>query len=53
MAANNEIGNIYPILEIGKYNIPFLCDASQTVGKIPTNFVASNITYLAISAHKL
>jgi cysteine desulfurase len=57
MAANNEIGNIYPILEIGKiaqtYNIPFLCDASQAVGKIPINFAASNITYLAISAHKL
>lgn len=57
MAANNEIGNIYPILEIGKiaqsYHIPFLCDASQSVGKIPINFAASNITYLAISAHKL
>jgi cysteine desulfurase len=57
MAANNEIGNISPILEIGKiaqnYHIPFLCDASQSVGKIPINFAASNITYLAISAHKL
>nr|WP_329608360.1 aminotransferase class V-fold PLP-dependent enzyme [Nostoc sp. CMAA1605] len=42
MAANNEIGNIYPIQEVGKiaqnYNIPFLCDASQAVGKIPINF---------------
>ncbi|GAB4182165.1 MAG: cysteine desulfurase NifS [Coleofasciculaceae cyanobacterium] len=57
MAANNEIGNIYPIQEISKiaqnYNIPFLCDASQAVGKIPINFEECGITYLAISAHKL
>jgi cysteine desulfurase len=57
MAANNEIGNIYPIQAIGqiaqKYNIPFLCDASQAVGKIPLDFNAWDITYLAISAHKL
>jgi cysteine desulfurase len=57
MAANNEIGNIYPIEEIGqiaqKYNIPFLCDASQAAGKIPINFKDWGITYLAISAHKL
>ncbi|MEG3839642.1 cysteine desulfurase family protein [Microcoleus sp. herbarium14] len=57
MAANNEIGNIYPIAEVGKiaqkYDIPFLCDASQAVGKIPINFEEWGITYLAISAHKL
>lgn len=57
MAANNEIGNIYPIQEVGaiaqKYEIPFLCDASQAVGKIPINFEDWGITYLAISAHKL
>ncbi|MGB7441655.1 MAG: aminotransferase class V-fold PLP-dependent enzyme, partial [Coleofasciculaceae cyanobacterium] len=57
MAANNEIGNIYPIAKIGQiaqnYNIPFLCDASQAVGKIPLNFQDWGITYLAISAHKL
>ncbi|MEM1392935.1 MAG: cysteine desulfurase family protein [Cyanobacteria bacterium P01_H01_bin.150] len=57
MAANNEIGNIYPIEEVGKiaqkYQIPFLCDASQAVGKIPINFEEWGITYLAISAHKL
>ncbi|MBE9170707.1 cysteine desulfurase [Pleurocapsales cyanobacterium LEGE 06147] len=56
MAANNEIGNIYPVREIGeiaqKYNIPFLCDASQAVGKIPLNFEQWGITYLAISGHK-
>ena len=57
MAANNEIGNIYPIQAVGqiarRYRIPFLCDGSQSVGKIPLNFEEWGITYLAISAHKL
>lgn len=57
MVANNEIGNIYPIQAITKiaqhYNIPFLCDASQSVGKIPIQFKEWGVTYLAISAHKL
>jgi cysteine desulfurase len=57
MAANNEIGNIYPIQSIGqiaqRHKIPFLCDASQAVGKIPLDFEEWGITYLAISAHKL
>ncbi|KAF3886510.1 MULTISPECIES: cysteine desulfurase family protein [Nostocales] len=57
MAANNEIGNVYPIQAVGqiaqKYGIPFLCDASQAVGKIPINFEEWGITYLAISTHKL
>ncbi len=57
MAANNEIGNIYPIQAIGRiaqrHNIPFLCDASQAVGKIPIQFEEWGITYLAISGHKL
>ena len=56
MAANNEIGNIYPIAKIAStaqtYNIPFLCDASQAVGKIPINFTEWGITYLAVSGHK-
>jgi cysteine desulfurase len=57
MAANNEIGNIYPVQAIGRiaqhYGIPFLCDGSQAVGKIPIQFAEWGITYLAISAHKL
>ncbi|MBE9205887.1 cysteine desulfurase [Nostoc sp. LEGE 06077] len=56
MAANNEVGTIYPIQKIGaiasSHNIPFLCDASQAVGKIPLNFQDWGITYLAISGHK-
>jgi cysteine desulfurase len=57
MAANNEIGNIYPIQTIGqiakRYAVPFLCDGSQAVGKIPIHFETWGITYLAISSHKL
>lgn len=56
MAANNEVGTIYPIEIIGaiakRYDIPFLCDASQAVGKIPINFQDWGITMLAISGHK-
>jgi len=57
MAANNEIGNIYPIEKISRianqYGIPFLCDASQAVGKMPIDFKQWGITYLTISGHKL
>lgn len=57
MAANNEIGTIYPIQAVGaiaqQFNIPFLCDGSQAVGKIPIDFTEWGITYLTISGHKL
>lgn len=57
MAANNEIGTIYPVPEVGaiaqQYDIPFLCDATQAVGKIPINFRDWGITYLALSGHKM
>lgn len=57
MAANNEIGNIYPVQKIAKiaagYGTAFLCDATQAVGKIPIEFDEWNITYLAFSAHKI
>jgi cysteine desulfurase len=57
MAANNEIGTIYPIHAIGqvaqRHSVPFLCDGSQAVGKIPIQFSEWGITYLAVSAHKL
>lgn len=56
MAANNEIGNIYPIEAIAeiaqRYQVPFLCDGCQAVGKIPIQFNQWGITYLAMSAHK-
>ena len=57
MAANNEVGTIYPIEKIANiaqnYGIPFLCDATQSVGKIPIRFHDWGITMLALSAHKL
>jgi cysteine desulfurase len=57
MHANNEIGTIQPIEEIGRIakekNIPFHTDAVQTVGKIPVNVDALGVSLLSMSAHKL
>jgi cysteine desulfurase len=57
MAANNEVGTLYPIEKIAaiaqSHQVPFLCDASQAVGKIPLQFNEWGITMLALSAHKL
>ncbi len=57
MHANNEIGTIQPIEEIGKIakekNIPFHTDAVQTSGKIPVNVDALGVSLLSISAHKI
>ncbi len=56
MHANNEIGTIEPIGEIGKIarerEIPFHTDAVQTVGKIPTKVNDLNVDMLSLSAHK-
>lgn len=57
MAANNEVGTLYPIEKIAAiaqtYQVPFLCDASQAVGKVPIQFNEWGLTMLALSAHKL
>lgn len=57
MMANNEIGNIYPIKEIGQiakeHNILFHCDAVQAVGKIKIDVKDMNIDTLSISGHKI
>ena len=57
MAANNEVGTIYPIEKIAaiaqSHQTPFLCDASQAVGKVPIYFNDYGLTMLALSAHKL
>lgn len=57
MHANNEIGTIQPIREIGeiarKNKIIFHTDAVQSVGKIPINVGEINVDLLSISAHKL
>jgi cysteine desulfurase len=57
MHANNEIGTIQPIAEIGalarEKGIYFHTDAVQSVGKIPVNVGDMNVDMLSISAHKL
>ena len=57
MTANNEIGILQPIREIGKLcrerGVLFHTDAVQAVGKIPVNVDADNIDMLSISAHKM
>jgi cysteine desulfurase len=56
MAANNEVGTVYPLEQIGtiahRYQVPFLCDASQAVGKIPLHFQDWQISLLTLSGHK-
>lgn len=57
MHANNEIGTIQPVGEIGKIarekNIPFHSDAVQTAGKIPLDVDSTGIDLLTFSAHKM
>ncbi|MEM5812184.1 MAG: cysteine desulfurase NifS [Candidatus Aenigmatarchaeota archaeon] len=57
MHANNEIGTIQPIAEIGKicrdHGILFHTDAVQTFGKIPIDVKKMNIDLLSASAHKV
>ena len=57
MAANNEIGVLQPIAEIGKLcrerGVIFHSDATQAVGKIPIDVTKQNIDVMSISAHKM
>ncbi len=57
MYANNEIGAIQPVAEIGKIchekGVLFHCDAVQAVGKVPVNVISDNIDLASISGHKL
>ena len=56
MTANNEIGTIQPIREIGEIcrarKVPFHTDAVQAVGPLDIDVKAENIDYLSASAHK-
>lgn len=56
MTANNEIGTIQPISEIGKIcrdrGVLFHTDAVQAVGHIPVNVNDMNVDMLSVSAHK-
>ena len=57
MAANNEIGVLQPIAEIGKLcherGVIFHTDATQAIGKIPFDVTKQNIDLASISAHKM
>lgn len=57
MFANNEIGTIQPIAEIGAFcretGILFHTDAVQAVGNVPINVTEMNIDMLSLSAHKI
>ncbi len=56
MAANNEIGTVQPIAEIGRiaheHGIVFHTDAVQAIGAIPINVNEMNIDMLSMSGHK-
>lgn len=59
MWANNEIGTIQKVAEIGRRikeknkNTLFHTDATQAVGKIPTDVQANKVDLLSLSAHKM
>jgi len=57
MHANNEVGTIQPIAEIGaiarQHGIPFHTDAAQSVGKIPTKVDELGVDMLTIAGHKV
>ncbi len=56
MFANNEIGTVQPVAEIGalcrEKGIPFHCDAVQAAGHMPIDVEKMNIDMLSISGHK-
>ncbi len=57
MYANNEIGTVMPVKEIGqiakKNSVLFFTDATQAVGKIPVDVKKDGIDLLAMTAHKM
>ncbi len=57
MYANNEIGVLQPIAEIGRLakerGVLFHTDATQAVGKVPVDVIKDNVDLMSISAHKM
>src|SRR5271155_4182588 len=57
MYANNEVGTIHPIREIGRIakekGIVFHTDAVQAIGKVPVDFEKAGVDLASITAHKI
>ncbi|AUC60150.1 cysteine desulfurase NifS [Cyanobacterium sp. HL-69] len=57
MAANNEIGVLQPLAEIGKIcydrGVIFHTDGAQAIGKIPIDVQSMNIDLMSLTAHKI
>jgi len=57
MLANNEVGTVQPIAEIGKLTrergVLFHCDAVQGIGKVPFDVEAMKVDLASITAHKM
>jgi cysteine desulfurase len=56
MWANNETGVLFPVQQIAENcrpaRVPFHCDATQAIGKIPVDFRALGIDVASVAAHK-
>ena len=57
MAANNEVGTLNPIREIGRLchdrGVIFHTDATQAIGKVSLDVLADNVDLLSLSGHKM
>jgi len=57
MAANNEIGTLQPVAEVGamcrERGIPFHTDAVQALGRVPQDVATSPVDLMSLSAHKM
>jgi cysteine desulfurase len=57
MAANNEVGTLQPVAEVGRLcrerGIVFHCDAVQALGRIPVDVRAWSVDAMSLSAHKM